>query len=45
MDGIEGCLRVTIGTTDENDRFIEALGQILGGSLAETLYEPDTEGD
>ena len=45
MVGIEGCLRVTIGTTDENDRFIEALGQILGGSLAETLHEPDTEGD
>ncbi|MDG1463753.1 MAG: histidinol-phosphate transaminase [Acidimicrobiales bacterium] len=45
MVGIEGCLRVTIGTTDENDRFIEALGQILGGSLAEAPHEPDTEGD
>ena len=45
MGGIEGCLRVTIGTTDENDRFIEALGQILGGSLAEALHELDTEGD
>jgi len=44
MAGIEGCLRVTIGTADENDRFIEALGQILGGSLAEAPHEPDTEG-
>ena len=26
---LEGCLRVTIGTPEENDRFIEALGQVL----------------
>ena len=27
---LHGCLRVTIGTPDENDEFIEALGVILG---------------
>lgn len=27
--GLEGCLRVTIGTADENDRFIAALGDVL----------------
>lgn len=27
--GLEGCLRITIGTPDENDRLIEALGEIL----------------
>ena len=26
---LEGCLRVTIGTTDEDDRFLDALGEIL----------------
>ncbi len=31
MAGIEGCLRVTIGTADENDRFLQALTQILTG--------------
>jgi histidinol-phosphate aminotransferase len=27
--GLEGCLRVTIGTKDENDRFLEALKEVL----------------
>ncbi len=27
--GLDGCLRVTIGTEDENDRFLQALGEIL----------------
>ncbi len=26
---LEGCLRVTIGTTDEDDRFLNSLGEIL----------------
>jgi len=29
MEGVEGCLRVTIGTGDENDRFLEALREAL----------------
>jgi histidinol-phosphate aminotransferase len=29
--GLEGCLRVTIGTPSENDRFLAALGQVLSG--------------
>ena len=29
MEGIEGCLRVTIGTGEENDRFLEALREAL----------------
>ena len=28
-EGLEGCLRVTIGTTEENDRFLHALEEIL----------------
>jgi histidinol-phosphate aminotransferase len=28
-DGLEGCLRVTIGRPDENDRFLSALGECL----------------
>jgi len=28
--GLDGCLRVTIGTPDENDRFLEALTDVLG---------------
>ncbi len=27
--GLEGCLRVTIGTPSENDRFLSALGEVL----------------
>jgi histidinol-phosphate aminotransferase len=27
--GLEGCLRVTIGTRSENDRFLSALGDVL----------------
>jgi histidinol-phosphate aminotransferase len=27
--GLEGCLRVTIGTREENDRFLAALGEVL----------------
>lgn len=30
LPGLEGCLRVTIGTPAENDRFIEALADVLG---------------
>jgi histidinol-phosphate aminotransferase len=26
---LEGCLRVTVGTRDENDRFLEALRESL----------------
>jgi histidinol-phosphate aminotransferase len=26
---LDGCLRVTIGTTDEDDRFLDALREIL----------------
>ena len=44
MAGIEGCLRVTIGTADENDRFLEALTQILGGPPEEATDKPVTEG-
>jgi histidinol-phosphate aminotransferase len=44
MAGIEGCLRVTIGTADENDRFLEALDQILAWPLGEVSEEPATEG-
>ena len=29
--GLEGCLRVTVGTPSENDRFLAALGQVLAG--------------
>jgi len=29
MEGAEGCLRVTIGTGDENDRFLKALREAL----------------
>jgi histidinol-phosphate aminotransferase len=28
-DGLRGCLRVTIGTPDENDRFLHALKESL----------------
>jgi histidinol-phosphate aminotransferase len=28
-DGLEGCLRVTVGTPDENDRFVDALERSL----------------
>ena len=28
-DGLRGCLRVTIGTADENDRFLQALKETL----------------
>lgn len=28
--GLEGCLRVTVGTRDENEKFIEALKSIVG---------------
>ncbi|SVD10636.1 uncharacterized protein METZ01_LOCUS363490, partial [marine metagenome] len=44
MAGIEGCLRVTIGTADENDRFLQALTQILAGPLEEATDRPATEG-
>ena len=27
--GLDGCLRVTIGSPDENDRFLSALGAVL----------------
>jgi histidinol-phosphate aminotransferase len=27
--GLKGCLRVTIGTPFENDRFLAALGEVL----------------
>ena len=30
--GLEGCLRVTIGTRSENDRFVSALGDVLSAS-------------
>ncbi|MEE3275372.1 MAG: histidinol-phosphate transaminase [Actinomycetota bacterium] len=32
-DGLEGCLRVTIGTDEEDDRFLAALGEVLAGEL------------
>lgn len=28
--GLAGCLRVTVGTPEENDRFLGALGEVLG---------------
>jgi len=28
-DGLDGCLRVTIGTQEENDRFLVALREVL----------------
>jgi histidinol-phosphate aminotransferase len=27
--GLEGCLRVTVGTTEENDRFLDALEEVM----------------
>ncbi len=30
--GLEGCLRVTIGTRSENNRFVSALGEVLSAS-------------
>jgi len=44
MAGIEGCLRVTIGTADENDRFLQALTEILAGPLGEATDKSATEG-
>jgi histidinol-phosphate aminotransferase len=35
--GLEGCLRVTLGTGDEDDRFLAALAEVLGVS---PLWEP-----
>ncbi|HZU79391.1 MAG TPA: histidinol-phosphate transaminase [Acidimicrobiales bacterium] len=32
--GLQGCLRVTIGTPEENDRFLAALGAALGAPAA-----------
>ena len=29
MPRVEGCLRVTVGTPDENDLFLDALSEIL----------------
>ena len=29
-EGLEGCLRVTVGTPEENDLFLEALADVLG---------------
>jgi len=37
MPGVEGCLRVTVGTRHENDRFLDALREVLD--------HPSTEGD
>jgi len=28
--GLDGCLRVTVGTPEENDRFLAALRQSIG---------------
>jgi len=44
MGGIEGCLRVTIGTPDENDRFLRSLEQALSGALEGSPEQPSTEG-
>lgn len=33
--GLEGCLRVTIGTREENDRFLSALASALGDAPSE----------
>ena len=43
--GYTYCPDVCPTTLTEMTGFIEALGQILGGSLAEAPHEPDTEGD
>ncbi len=37
--GLEGCLRVTVGTAAENDRFLDALGEVLGAGSA--TWRPD----
>jgi len=42
MAGIEGCLRVTIGTAEENDCFLQALTQILAEPLEEATGTPAT---
>jgi histidinol-phosphate aminotransferase len=34
--GLEGCLRVTLGTPAENDRFLAELAAVLGGTPQET---------
>ncbi len=41
-DRLEGCLRVTIGTVADNDRFLEALTEVLSGSrrAGDTSSEP-----
>ena len=44
MAGTEGCLRVSIGTADENDRFLQALTEILAGPPGEATDRPATEG-
>lgn len=40
--GLGGCLRVTIGTTPENDRFLGALADILSGAAATETDHPAT---
>ena len=34
--GLDGCLRVTLGTPAENDAFLAALAEVLAGSLSRT---------
>jgi len=35
--GLEGCLRVTVGSDTENERFIEAVAEILAGRRASAI--------
>lgn len=35
--GLEDCLRVTVGTTDENDRFLTAVAEVLGRRRASEI--------
>ena len=41
--GLAGCLRVTIGTPAENDRFLSALEQALDVPVADATADPTTD--
>jgi histidinol-phosphate/aromatic aminotransferase/cobyric acid decarboxylase-like protein len=40
---LANCLRVTVGTCDENTEFLNALADVLGASAADLDSHPQTE--
>ena len=36
--GLEGCLRVTVGTAEENDRFLQAVDEVLTSRRASQIF-------